>query len=297
MLQLQPVYHEAVQGVLEDNCTSLNRGKPKRRGRELPEEIRFLRCNCVKSEVRTASTLGGAFQYRKHRPRCAYKWACDKFFYLAQFGAAVGGLAVLERMPEEEWPDWYQNAQRNDERLIWNVAHKIRVGEEIFLLGPADWHHSDTAPKFIAPVPITPGELAGILVAAAKNGLTGRMIETIGRVTRKTLVGIRNEKENKDGSTSSLFSIKSRFLQIHAAAIEKTEDLYSHIGLGFEAFDNYALAKVKSDFRRRMRKKALSAWESFTKVDLYSRSSGLDSGGNQDSAIPGTGLGGNSYAL
>ena len=112
MLQLQPIYHEAVQGVLEDNCTSLNRGKPKRRGRELPEEIRFLPCKCVKSDVRTASTLGGAFQYRRHRPRCVYKWACDKFFYLLQFGAAVGGLAVFERMPEDGWPDWYKNAQR-----------------------------------------------------------------------------------------------------------------------------------------------------------------------------------------
>ena len=93
---VQQVYHEAVQGVLEDNCSSQNRGKPKRRGRDLPEEIRFLSCPCAKSDVRTASTLGGAFQYRKHHPRCEYKWACDKFFFLAQFGAAVGGLAVFE---------------------------------------------------------------------------------------------------------------------------------------------------------------------------------------------------------
>ncbi len=272
---VQQVYHEAVQGDLGDYCSSLNRGKPKWRGRDLSEEIRFLPCKCAKSDVRTASTLGGAFQFRKHHPRCKYKWACEKLFLLLQFGAAVGGLAVFERMPEDEWSAWYKKAQRNDERLIWNVTHKIRVGEEIFLLGPVNWHHSDTPPKFIALVPITPDELAGILVAAAQNGLTGRMIETIGRVTAKTLVGISKGKENKDGSTSSLFSTKSRFLQTHGAAIEKTEDLFSHIGLGFEAFDDYALAKVKSNFRRRMRKEALSVCESFTNVGTVEEAKGV----------------------
>ena len=92
------------------------------------------------------------------------------------------------------------------------------------------------------------------------------MIETIGRVTAKTLVS-KGKRVNKGNNTSCLLSAKSRFLQINAAEIEESEDLLSHIGLGFGAFEEKMWSELKGEFRDWMIAKANSAWVKLAQVN------------------------------
>jgi len=243
-----------------------NRGKKKQRGRDLPEVIYSLRCSCSKADVNTASALGGSFQYRKHNRGCQYKWAAGKFFNLSHYAHVVGGLAIYERMAEGKWLTWYKKAKKDDDRLRWNILHRIRVGKEFLLLGPAKCQVTDSPSTVPDLDPLTEAELAEILVEAAAHGLTGRMIETIGRVTPQTLVS-KGERVNKGDNTSCLLSAKSRFLQINAAEIEESEDLLSHIGFGFGAFEEKIWAELKSEFRNWMIAKAYSAWVKLAQME------------------------------
>ena len=243
-----------------------NRGKKKRRGRDLPEVIYSLRCSCPKADVYNASALGGSFQHRKHSRGCQYKWAAGKFFYLSHYAHVVGGLAIYEHLDEGGWLTWYKKAKKDDNRLHRNILRRIKVGEEFLLLGPAKSQAKDSRSTVPDLPPLAEAELAEILVEAASHGLTGRMIETIGRVTAKTLVS-KGERVNKGNNTSCLLSAKSRFLQINAAEIEESEDLLSHIGLGFGAFEEKTWAELKDEFRDWIIAKANSAWVKLAQVN------------------------------